>query len=105
MGVPRYSRDTDVKRWQHAVEELQARCHWYDGSPTIGEIIEHGVNLAQWRCRSLGWKPDGKDMCHHASDKFRLDKFGPRITVSKLRWKFVCSACGRNRPFLELWPD
>lgn len=105
MGVSRYSRDPDKKRWEQAFDDLQMRCHGYDGSPTIGELRAHGIETGQWRCRSVGWRDDGKGQCWHGSKKFPLAKFGARITVSKLRWKFVCSACGRNRPFLELWAD
>lgn len=105
MGVSRYSRDHVRRRWEERFDDLQHRCHWYDFSPTIGELIDHGIHQAKWRCRNGGWKPDGKGECWHSSKPFDLTRFGPKLPVHKLRWKFVCSECGRNRPFIELLAD
>lgn len=104
MGVRRYSKNSDIERWERRFDELQSLCHQYDYSPTIGELIDHGITTAYWACRSVGWRDDGKPSCGHTSEKTPMDlqKFGRNLTVSKLRWKYVCSSCGRKRPYIQL---
>jgi len=104
MGISRYSRDSERKRWEQRFDELQLLCHQYDYSPMIGDLVAHGITSAYWACRSVGWKPDGKPSCGHTSEGTPMDlrKFGPTLTVAKMRRLYVCSECGRNRPFIQL---
>lgn len=103
MGIRRYSRDSATERWERRFDELQAECSYYaEGSPLVGDLIDHGIRIALWKCRSIGWKPDGKGECWHKSEPFELAKFGRKLTVWKMRSLFYCSACGRRRPLLEL---
>lgn len=104
MGVRRYSLDRNERRWQERFDDLQHRCH-SDWTLTVGELLEHGIMNAQWRCRNTGWQNDGRGDCWHASEVFDLTRFGPKLTVSKMRRMYVCSKCGRDRPFLELWAE
>lgn len=102
MGINRYSRDTIVKRWQRTFDDLQHRCHLVSGSPTVGDLLAHGIRTAFWQCRNTSWQNDGRGECWHRSESFSLARFGERLEVAKMRRLFVCSACGRNRPFLQL---
>lgn len=98
MGVRRYSTDPAKRRRQEYLDHLQWRCTVYEDPLTIGEIVKAGVTRAEWRCRFYD--------CYHRSGPFDLDRFGPKIAVTKLRWKYVCSKCGTNRPELELlWQE
>lgn len=97
MGVRRYSTDPKTRRRQEFLDHLQWRCTIYGDPLTIAEIVKAGVMRAEWRCRS----PE----CWHRSKPFDLTGFGEKITVTRLRWKFVCSRCGTNRPTLELLWD
>lgn len=101
MGISRYSRDPHLKRWQEKFDELQARCRQFDGSPTIGELTGHGIAIARWECRSLGWRGIGEPCWHHG-ETFELTRFGAKMRVCDLRRHYVCSSCGRDRPQLEL---
>lgn len=95
MSVRRYSRDPRARRWEEQFDELQRRC-WVDYySPTIGELLEHGIQRGRWECRSQG-------ACLHQSEPFGLARFKPAAKVSRLRRQFVCSCCGRGRPDLRL---
>jgi len=85
-------------RRQEFLDHLQWRCTVYGDPLTIGEIVKAGVTRAECLCRDAE--------CWHRSKPVDLTKFGPGITVSKLRWKFVCSICGTKRPMLELlWQE
>lgn len=98
MGVRRHSTNPFVRRRQEQLDRLQWLCRIYGDPITIGDIISGDVHRAQWRCRN----PE----CFHRSEAFDLSRFGRKVTVTKLRWKFVCSVCGFNRPDLELlWED
>jgi hypothetical protein len=105
MGVRRYSRNYDVRRWQEQFDEFQRQCQDVYLSPTIGELLDHGATRGQWRCRSVGWKPDGKPECWHSSPIFPLSRYPRHVRVFDIRQRNTCGACGRKRPFLELWPE
>ena len=94
-GVSRYSRDPTERRWQQQFDELQGRCQVDVYSPTIGELLDHSITRAQWRCRKWG-------TCWHESEPFALGGFRRSVLVDRLRRGFVCSACGTNRPMLHL---
>lgn len=105
MGIRRYSHDTNVKRWQQTFDDLQHRCHHVTGSPTVGDLLAHGIKTAFWQCRNTSWQDDGRGECWHQSASFGLDRFGKSLTIARMRGLFVCSRCGRNRPFLQLETD
>lgn len=98
MGVNRYSAIPNVRKRQQYFDHLQWRCSVYGDPLTIGELRTFGITRAEWQCRTYE--------CLHRSEMFKLSKFGERITVSKLRWKFVCSRCGTKRPEMRLiWDE
>lgn len=100
MGVSRYSRTN--RKWEERFDDLQHHCHLAYGSPTIGELLAHGITRGKWRCRNTSWQDDGRGDCWHSSDVVDLTQFGPGQCIAQLRRRYVCSACGRDRPFLEL---
>jgi hypothetical protein len=97
MGVRRYSTDPKTRRRQEFLDHLQWRCTIHGDPITIGEIVKAGITRAEWVCRDYD--------CWHRSEPVDLTRFGDTITVTKLRWKFVCSKCGTGRPAIELLWD
>lgn len=97
MGISRYSRDPTLRRWQEHFDHLQFRCTIYDDDVTIADLTSAGIKQAEWCCRATE--------CWHRSKPFDLTKFGPKMRITKLRWKYVCSLCGTKRPMIELLPD
>ena len=95
MGVRRYSRDQDLAAWQRRFDYFQDMCRGGYPSPTIGELIEHGIRVARWSCRG-GWD------CGHSSEEFELTRFGPGTRVHLLKRNYICTKCGRDRPNLNL---
>jgi hypothetical protein len=97
MGVRRYSRDPNLRRWEEMFDHLQFRCTIYGDDVTVGDLTAHGIRKAEWLCRATE--------CWHRSAPFNLDTLGSSLRVTKLRWKFVCSQCGTKRPMIELMSE
>lgn len=103
MGIRRYSRDHDKERWERRFDALQEECRYFaESSPTIGDLLDHGIETFKWQCRNVGWKDDGKVACWHSSDARQLSRYGRFMRVWDIRCRNTCGACGRKRPFLEL---
>lgn len=103
MGVRRYSKNSDVARWEMRFDDLQNECRNVgEFSPTIGELRDHGIEQAKWRCRNVGWRDDGLPQCWHSSDPFPLSRYPRHVHVWDIRQRNTCGVCTRRRPFLEL---
>lgn len=103
MGVRRYSRNSDVARWEQQFDALQNQCrNFAEGSPTIGDLRDHGIEQAKWRCRNIGFKDDGLPQCWHGGPVFPLTRYARHMHVWDIRQRNRCGQCSRRRPFLEL---
>lgn len=104
MGINRYP-SSFTRAWEQRFDQLQLECHVGFGDITIGELLDHGIEKFKWRCRSIGWKDDGKGECWHSSDMRLLSRYGRFMKVWDIRCRNMCGQCGRKRPFMELWAD
>jgi hypothetical protein len=94
MGTRRYSNLPSVRKREEQFDRLQWRCDADHYTPTVGELLDAGIENAKPRCSFSD--------CLHTGDEFSLSKIDRDMTVARLRRRFFCTQCLRRKVKLQL---